>query len=76
MMITVETQAQPTVRVEIRGCTVCGLCEAIAPAVFSVTDQTSVLRPEGRALWGAFLGEILDAAEACPSGAIYVERGI
>jgi ferredoxin len=62
-------------RVDIgQGCTVCGLCEAIAPAVFAVDGKGSALRPEGKPLWGAFVSDIREAARLCPSGAIRVEE--
>ena len=51
-------------------CTVCGLCEALAPAVFSVTEHGSAVRPESRGLWSRFLEEIRSAEKVCPSGAI------
>lgn len=52
------------------GCTVCGLCEAIAPEVFGVSEAGVFLRHEGRPRWDEFVEEILQAALMCPSGAI------
>jgi ferredoxin len=52
------------------GCTACGLCEAIAPAVFEVTGAGCRLRPEGPSGWPEFLEEIREAARLCPSGSI------
>jgi len=56
------------------GCTVCGLCEAVAPEVFSVGEDGCRLRPEGRGLWSRFLDDILSAERACPAGAILCRR--
>lgn len=53
-----------------RGCTVCGLCEALAPEVFEVTGAGCRLRPEGRGRWDDLAGEIFQAARMCPSGVI------
>ncbi len=55
------------------GCTVCGLCEALAPAVFGVGAAGCFLRPEGRGRREEFLEEIVQAARLCPSGAIRLE---
>jgi ferredoxin len=52
------------------GCTVCGLCEAIAPEVFAVEATGCSLRPGGRGRWDEFVEEIAQAARLCPSGAI------
>lgn len=74
---TMNTTTLPAAafRVEVGpGCTVCGLCESIAPAVFAVGEKGTALRPEGRPLWGAFLSEIREAARLCPSGAIQVRE--
>jgi cytochrome b6-f complex iron-sulfur subunit len=57
------------------GCIVCDACETAAPAVFQVTDDTCVIRPE--ALNPAFLkplsAAIMDAASECPVDVIKYE---
>ncbi len=60
----------PALRIE--GCTVCGLCEAIAPEVFRVSAEGCILKAGGR--WDRFVEEIRQAALMCPSGAIRWER--
>ena len=53
------------------GCTLCGLCEAIAPEVFRVTDRGCILEPGD---WNRFREEVRQAALLCPSGAIRFEE--
>lgn len=53
------------------GCTVCGLCEEIAPDVFEVDDDAVVI--EGADL-EANEDEIKEAAESCPVEIIQFEE--
>ena len=54
------------------GCTLCGLCEDIAPEVFEMGDETSVVK-EGVDL-NQYEDQIKEAAESCPAGVIQFEE--
>jgi ferredoxin len=53
------------------GCTVCGLCEEIAPDVFVVEDEAEVI--DG-ADFEANEDEIKESAESCPVEVIQFEE--
>jgi ferredoxin len=53
------------------GCTVCGLCEEIAPEVFVVEDDCEVIED---ADFEANEDEIKEAAESCPVEVILFEE--
>ena len=50
-----------------RRCIACGLCELIAPAVFKVTNTTSVNKQVDMKLYQT---ELKDAIEGCPQNVI------
>jgi ferredoxin len=55
-------------KVEIKpGCIACGTCQAICPAVFTVTDRSRV-NPDAPV--GEYWKKIGEAARACPVGVI------
>ncbi len=53
------------------GCTVCGLCEELAPEVFVVEDESQLI--EG-ADFNASEDDIVEAAESCPVEIIKYEK--
>jgi len=53
------------------GCTACGLCEDICPAVFKVNDQAEVI--DG-ADYAEYSDQIKDAADSCPAAVIKYEE--
>jgi len=53
------------------GCTSCGMCESICPAVFEMPDEARVI--EGADL-EANTADIKDAAESCPVEIIKYEE--
>ena len=53
------------------GCIVCNACEDICPEVFSVTDETTVIK-DGVDV-GEYEDEIIEAAESCPVEVIKYE---
>lgn len=54
------------------GCTLCGLCVDIAPEVFELGDESSVVK-EG-ADFGQYEDQIKEAAESCPAEVIRYEE--
>lgn len=46
------------------GCIICGVCEATAPDVFEMNDETAFIK-EG-VKFDEYEGEIKEAAENCP----------
>lgn len=53
------------------GCIVCNACEDICPEVFSVTDETTVIK-DGVDV-SEYEDEIIEAAESCPVEVIKYE---
>lgn len=53
-----------------KSCIVCGLCELIAPAVFKVTNKTSINKNVDFSLYET---EIAEAVEGCPQDIIKTE---
>lgn len=51
-------------------CIICGLCELIAPKVFTVTDKTHVNKNVNFSEYGS---EISEAVEGCPQDIIKME---
>jgi len=54
------------------GCTLCGLCEDIAPEVFEMGEESSVVK-EG-VDFSQYEDQIKEAAESCPTGVIQFEE--
>ena len=53
------------------GCIACGVCEATAPEVFEMNDETAVVK-EG-VNYSEYEDQIIDAVEQCPVEVIKYE---
>ena len=58
------------------GCSVCGLCEAVAPGMFQVTDKARVVQPGSGLSWADFARVVADAAVMCPVDVIRFTRAV
>lgn len=52
-------------------CIGCGACQAIAPDVFEVSDETGVAKEISEDVKEEFVEDATDAKEGCPVNAIY-----
>lgn len=52
-------------------CIGCGACQAIAPDVFEINDETGLAREISEDVKEEFVEDATDAKEGCPVNAIY-----
>lgn len=52
-------------------CIGCGACQAIAPDVFEINDETGVAKEISEDVKEEFVEDATDAKEGCPVNAIY-----
>ncbi len=52
------------------GCIVCDLCEDTCEEVFSVQEETCIVREESKPQWAALTNKIIQAADECPVNVI------
>ncbi|HEY2225552.1 ferredoxin [Actinomycetospora sp.] len=62
----------PKIVVDYDKCTGLGICESIAPDVFEVDDDGSLLLLEEKPDEGR-RGELQEAVDGCPTGALSIE---
>jgi ferredoxin len=55
------------------GCMICNACETTAPQVFSVTEDTAILRPQAKQFFISDKDRIEEAAEGCCTEVIKIE---
>jgi ferredoxin len=58
----------------IQGCIICGLCEDTCPQVFSVRNETAVIRQSAEQFYQSQAERIELAAVECPVAVIKVRR--
>ena len=70
------TTSKPITHVGIiQGCIICGLCEDTCPQVFSVRDESAVVRQSAEKFYDSQVEKIVRAARECPVDVIKVRRG-